>query len=48
MIRVFSSHESAPIWLEFSNYKLDNTDRKEIKDKEFLKEKWYNENGSIF
>lgn len=34
-------------WI-FSKYYLDNTDRKEIKDKEWLKEQWYNEIVSIF
>ena len=34
-------------WI-FSKYYLDNTDRKEIKDKEWLKEQWYNEMVSIF
>lgn len=34
-------------WI-FSNYYLDNTDRKEIKDKELLTEQWCNEIVSIF
>lgn len=34
-------------WIS-SKYYLDNTDRKEIKDKEWIKEQWYNEIVSIF